>query len=291
MASALITGASGFIGWNLARRLVEQGDHVACLVRDCSRRERLEPLGVEFRRGDILDPASLTRAVEGVDVVYHLAGLTTSLSAAGLNRVNGEGTAYLAEACARRTTPPTLIVTSSIAAAGPSRGDRPIVESDEPRPVSRYGASKLEGERAAARWADRAPISILRPPIVLGEGDRAGRPLFASIANWGVHLTPVSGSRRYSVIHAADLSIAFTLIAAHGKRIASDQEKKKTSSGIYFAASDSPTYAELGGMIAELLGVRRLRVWRNSRASVWALCAGSEAWSQIRRRASVLNLD
>ena len=64
------------------------------------------------------------------------------------------------------------IVVSSLAAAGPCAGDQPFLEGDSPAPVSAYGRSKLAGELAAARHAGEMEITIVRPPIVFGPGDR-----------------------------------------------------------------------------------------------------------------------
>jgi len=78
-------------------------------------------------------------------------------------------------------------------------------EADPLSPVSHYGHSKRAGERAAARYADRVPITVVRPSIVLGEADVLGLPLFRSIARWGVHAVPGFRRPRFSLIHADDL--------------------------------------------------------------------------------------
>ena len=106
MRHALITGASGFIGWHLADSLIKRGVRVTCLVRKTSRIQRLRGLEVELAYGDVTDAECLPAAVRDVDAVFHLAGLICAFRAAELHRVNEGGVRNVAAACAARTTPP-----------------------------------------------------------------------------------------------------------------------------------------------------------------------------------------
>ncbi len=178
MTHALVTGATGFIGHHLVQLLTERGQQVSCLVRRDSDRSGVEAFDPNYCVGDVTDLNSLRRAVHGIDVVYHLAGLTKSLRADELIRVNELGTRNVSLACAEMTHPPILVVASSLAAAGPAVSDRPRREIDPPRPVSVYGRSKRAGELAAREYAARVPTTIVRPPIVFGEGDKDGFNLF-----------------------------------------------------------------------------------------------------------------
>src|SRR5690349_4875731 len=101
MARVLVTGATGFIGAHLVRRLRAHGDHVTCLVRPTSNREMLESLGVGFALGDVTDADSVAAAVGEHEIVYHLAGLTMALRRADLQRVNVDGLRNVAKGCAR----------------------------------------------------------------------------------------------------------------------------------------------------------------------------------------------
>ncbi len=95
-----------------------------------------------------------------------------------------------------RMTTPYRVLVSSFAAAGPALPGKRRAESDPPTPIANHGHSKLAGEFAALRYAGMVPITILRPPIVLGEADRDGFQLFESIARWNLQLTtrqPESG--------------------------------------------------------------------------------------------------
>src|SRR5204863_5200709 len=109
----------------------------------------LEPLGAGFASGDVTCPETLPAAVEGADVVFHLAGLTRALSRRELFAVNEEGTRNLLSACAARADPPVVVLVSSLAAAGPSPLGRIRSEEDPSAPVSNYGRSKRAAEIVA----------------------------------------------------------------------------------------------------------------------------------------------
>src|SRR5260370_33763937 len=113
---ALVTGISGFIGSHLARSLLAQGVEVVGLVRRTSQMNRFPADQVQLVPGDIGDPDSLSRAVEGVDIVYHLAGLTKALRAEQFFQVNAQGTAHVVAACARGSSPTALVFIASLAA-------------------------------------------------------------------------------------------------------------------------------------------------------------------------------
>ena len=101
----LITGASGLVGANLVRVLLAQGHTVRAMVHSDHR--ALDGVDVELVQGDVRDPASLVRACQGVDVVYHLVGLI-SLEMGGrerLEQINVLGMRNLVEACLRGKCP------------------------------------------------------------------------------------------------------------------------------------------------------------------------------------------
>jgi dihydroflavonol-4-reductase len=287
----LVTGASGFIGRHLVRRLIERGDRVSCLVRATSRIDELRSAGAQLVTGDVTDCASMGRAlaVSQAGIVFHLAGLTKALRTDEFLRVNAGGVESIAAACAERTDKPVLVVVSSLAAAGPCAAGRPRVESDAPAPTSAYGCSKLAGEQATARYAAVVPSSIVRPPIVFGPGDRGTLEMFRPIARWGIHVVPGLGERCFSLIHVADLVEGLLLAAEKGERLHPDGSPGQ---GIYFmAADDYPTYAELGQGMATALGRKRATVVHlpGPLVRLVGLCGG--AIGRIRRRPGWVNSD
>src|ERR1043166_4161837 len=110
MTRALVTGATGFIGPHLLHALRDQGVEVTCLRRAASHVSPLGPLGVRFALGDVTCPETLPVAIEGAEVVFHLAGLTRALNRRELLAVNVEGTRNLLAACAVQSNPPVVVL-------------------------------------------------------------------------------------------------------------------------------------------------------------------------------------
>ena len=267
MARVLVTGASGFIGSHLVEELCRRGDEITCLVRPTSRRDRLTMLGVRLADGDVTDGPGVAAvlAAHQPQIVCHLAGLTRALSDERFRQVNAGGVANVAEACAALAEPPTLLLVSSLAAAGPAPADRPRTETDAPAPVSAYGRSKLAGEYAARRFADRLPITIVRPPIVFGPYDTDVLHLFRMVRRLGFLAVPGPPGCHLSLIHVADLVQALLSAAARGERLPASASGAAhgvdPGHGCYFVASaESPTIAEFAHLLAHAVGRRRVRV-------------------------------
>ncbi|MDG2011966.1 MAG: NAD-dependent epimerase/dehydratase family protein, partial [Pirellulaceae bacterium] len=231
MARVLVAGANGFIGRHLVRHLVEFNHDVVCLVRNKPKRLRFGDYATGCVIGDVTDLASLRPAIKNCDLVINLAGVTKSLSRRELFAVNEKGAANVADVCAERTSPPILIHVSSLSAAGTQPNWRIADTNPADEPVSIYGKSKLAGEFALRRYAGQVPISILRPTIVFGEGDRDVLPLFQSIHYYGWAFLPPFARQRFSFIHAADLSQAIRLVALKGERLSEGK-----AAGTYYAA-------------------------------------------------------
>jgi nucleoside-diphosphate-sugar epimerase len=203
--TALITGATGFVGGHLAERLAGAGWHLRALVRATSSTARLRALGAELRTG----------ALDDADTVFHLAALTTAPSEDAFRRANAEGTRNLARGIARAgTRPRRLVYLSSYAACGPAVDGRPRRMDETPAPLTAYGRTKLEGE-AAAREVEAAgtELVVVRAPAVYGPGDRAFLPVYR-LTKRGIAPIPTGPVRRVHVIFVHDLVTAL-VAAAH----------------------------------------------------------------------------
>ncbi len=258
----LVTGATGFIGSHLTESLIKRGYSVRCLLRKTSNRRWIEPcivLGdkngspVETVYGDCLDRSSLEKALDGVDAVIHVAGLTKAVREKDFYSVNVKGTETLLESIKDAASGlKRFVFISSLAAAGPSPDGKPRVEEDEPSPVSFYGKSKLEAERLVIN-SDSIPYTIVRPPAVYGPRDRDFY-VFFKLVNRGIF--PYWGRSLYSMVYIDDLVNGIILTI----------EKKVAEGRIYFISNrENYTNEEIAFTIAGILGkkLRKVRLPRS----------------------------
>ena len=189
----VITGATGFIGSRLAKRLASTGWHIRALVRSASLGKRPKDFESEWVTGDLEDMDSLKRLVAGADAIVHCAGAVRGASQEDFDRINVRGVARLVQIAAEQNPKPRFLLVSSLAAREPQ--------------LSFYAASKRNGEKALASHSGNMFWSVFRPSAVYGPGDREMLPLF----QWMFRgIAPVIGSdeNRVSLLYVEDLADA-----------------------------------------------------------------------------------
>jgi nucleoside-diphosphate-sugar epimerase len=255
-ARFLVTGATGFIGRRVVRRLLADfGPRaVVCLVKspatplEAAALESYRAEGVRMIEGDLMRASVAADAAPAVDVVLHLAAnIDTDASEDDL-RVNHVGTTHLLEWLRPASRGVRILYASSVAVH--DRDREPTGPIDEGSPLvarTAYGRTKLQGEtmlreRAAA---DGYSWTILRLPTVYGPGQKPGG-LFdqlIQLAASGALLGRINWPGRTSIIHVDD--VAEVMIELSRRADAAGE--------IYCIASESPTVAELSGRIAGVI--------------------------------------
>ena len=273
--NVLVTGSSGFIGKHLLRELLKHGHSVCVLARPGSKIENTD--GVIKIPGR-LEEYDVAAAAEGCSVVYHLAGLTRAPNDSEFTLANAVGTHEAARGT--RAAGAKFVYISSQAAAGTGTLDQLRKASDEPKPLSPYGKSKLEGERLTRKVAGLEHV-IVRPSGVYGPGDKDFLFAFQAAAKG---FFPVLGNpaRGITLIHVRDLVDAIILAGEHaganGNTYFAGHPKPTTWAGILEAAGKSvgrePRFVQipnavlwLAANIGELAGiVGRVGLVNRSRA-------------------------
>ncbi|HEX7089307.1 MAG TPA: NAD-dependent epimerase/dehydratase family protein [Longimicrobiales bacterium] len=246
-----LTGGTGLVGSHVARRLRERGHDVVALVRPGREAPELGRLGVVRVEGDVCDAVErLSPLMAGCDAVVHAAAELFARDAGRFGRVNVEGTERVLRAAGAAGVRRVLHV-SSIAVYGQQEGRVPLGEEAwrEGR-ISRgahYARSKRAAEEAAWRLHDAGLVrlTVVRPGVVYGEGDRWFMPRLAAVLRLPVVPLPDGGRRRLPLVYAGNL--------ADG--IVSAVERDEAAGRAYNLSADHPVRArELVELFGRALG-------------------------------------
>jgi len=323
MAKAFVTGGTGFIGRRLVRALAERGDDVTCLVRVSAFPRHVAELrqyGAKLVEGELHGFPDILPMHAGVEVVYHLAGATRARNLLGFLNVNARVYDWLT-VLSRHETPPAVVFVSSLAAGGPAPSGQLRAETDAPSPISNYGMSKLVAELLARSYADKVPITIVRPPMVLGPGDSVSVDLFRILRRVPVHLIPGLRRHQYSLVFADELVQGLIAAAQRGERLPVERARHfdwwhsemtlqeiarkirfdetwndtgctHAGQGIYYLASDRLiTYEDLGRLVAEAAGRRRILALPVPSPIVWCMATLNEIAARARRQSAFFGWD
>ena len=267
----LITGATGFIGSHLIRRLAGTPHELRCLVRDPGGRaaRALACRGAEIVPGDVTDPDSVRRAVDGCDAVVHLANIYSfwERDPRSYDAVNVAGTAHVMEAAL---------------AAGVSKVVHlSTVEALESAPRdNRYARSKYAGEQRAWAAARRGlPLVVLAPGAVLGRGDR--KPTGRYIRDLARRRLPFALCTRtvLTFVHVRDVVEA----------IVQALERPEAVGKRYIVGVHQVAIGELNRLVSEIAGVP-LPEWRLPDVLVFPVAALLSAIARLTGRAPAWGL-
>ena len=218
MKPTLVTGATGFIGWHVARKLLARGHSVRALVRATS---QVRELDVEVVRGDLRDSESLDRAVAGCGLVFHIAA-DYRLWAKDPNELyhsNVEGTRNLLNA-ARRNGVERVVYTSTVGCIGIPE-DRPGSEEVEVHLGEMMGAykrSKFQAEQIAVEFARAGfPVVIANPTAPMGDHDFKPTPTGKIIVDYLKGAMPAFVDTGLNVVDVQDAAEGHILAAERGR--------------------------------------------------------------------------
>jgi len=265
----LVTGATGFVGANVARLLVANGYHVRILARPASSLRALEGCPVEVRRGDVLEPDSVAQAIDGCAQVFHVAG-DYRLWAPDPNEIyrnNVDGTRTVLEACARACVE-RVVYTSSIGTLGLPKDGEPGTEATPvclDDMIGPYRRSKFLAERVAEEYAARGlPVVIVNPSAPFGPWDVKPTPTGQLVLDYLRGRMFATLDTGFNVVHVADVAHGHLLAASRGRV----GEK-------YILGGENHSLTEIVRMLARITGIRAPRV-RVPHALVYLVALASE---------------
>ncbi|MFP6740692.1 MAG: hopanoid-associated sugar epimerase [Alphaproteobacteria bacterium] len=272
---ALVTGATGFVGSAVARKLVAAGHQVRTLVRPTSDRRNLENLAVEAVVGDLRDPASLAAALAGCDTLFHVAAdyRLWVPDPETIYAVNVDGSRALIEA-AMSAGIERIVYTSSVATLGLNQDGTPAHE-DTPvalgHMIGHYKRSKFLAEQAVQSLIQGhgAPVVIVNPSTPVGPRDVKPTPTGRMIVEAAAGRMPAYVDTGLNLVHVDDVAEGHLLAIDHG--VVGER---------YVLGGADMTLEAILCEVARITGGRppRLRLAHNL---IMPLAVAAEAWARL----------
>ena len=267
----VVTGATGFLGAVLCRKLVHAGYRVRAVYRRAEKLDQLANLDVETVQADVTDSDAIATAIEGAHIVFHIAALFRQHGVPDSTfwSVNVNGTENTLKASADAGVK-RFIHCSTVGVH--SHIERPPAdESEEYRPGDIYQSTKCEGEKLALDWFREGRIDgcVIRPAMIWGPGDNRTLKLFRGIAR-----------RRLPVIGDGQTELHWVLVddVANGMILAAESEK--SSGQVYILAGERPiNIGELFQRIADCIGVEPI----GYRVPAWPIQIAGEVIERLCR--------
>jgi dihydroflavonol-4-reductase len=266
----LVTGATGFIGWHVAKKLLERGHRVRALVRPSSQVRDIE---VETIEGDLRDPDSLERAVAGCAVVYHIAAdyRLWAKDPSDLYRSNVDGTRNLLQA-ARNAGVERVVYTSTVGCIGMPEGrpgDENVTVTLEEM-TGAYKRSKFLAEQTALEFARAGlPVVIVNPTAPVGDHDFKPTPTGKIIVDFLRGAMPAFVDTGLNLVDVGD--------TAEGHILASELGKTGER---YILGCENLTLEQIFEHLERISGIKAPR-WRIPYAVAYAAGVASTGWANL----------
>lgn len=246
-SNILVTGATGFTGSHLLKKLCDAGHSVRAIARPSSNIEPLRDLPVDWFRGDVYHRETVEAAAEGVDYIFHVAALFRSSKDGDdeYELVHVKSTKLLADAALKNPNFKRFIHISTMGVHG--HIENPPGNEESPyAPGDIYQETKLEAELWIREYSKShgLPLSVIRPTGIYGPGDMRLLKIFKMV---NLPVFPIFGFGKclYHLVHVDDLTDAMILAATHENAL-----------GDYFLAGskESIRLEDMARIIADELG-------------------------------------
>lgn len=274
---ALVTGATGFVGSAVARRLVQEGWQVRVLARKGSDRRNLDGHPFQVMEGDLGEESSLAPALEGCDALFHVAAdyRLGALDPRPLYKTNVDGTRSILEA-AKRAGLSRVVYTSSVATVGIPRDGSPGTEATAVTlsdMIGHYKRSKFLGEQVAREAAGHGlDVVIVNPSTPIGPGDVKPTPTGQMVIDAAAGRMPAYVDTGLNIVHVDDVAAGHVLAYHRGR-----------SGERYILGGKDMTLREILVEIARITGGRPPRI-RLPTAVVFPIACLAEVAARITRR-------
>ena len=269
-AVVLVTGASGFTGAVLVKKLVRLGARVRAIARPSSSLTQFDGLPIEWVRGQVFDPQVIADAMRGVDYVFHVAAAyrEAKITDETYRLVHVESTKLLANAAVKEGSVKRFIHVSTVGVHG-HIDEPPADESYRFAPGDVYQSTKVDAELWLREFGAKEglPFVVIRPAAIYGPGDRRLLKVFKMASK---RIFPIFGGGKglYHLIHVEDLAEAMVLAASSPSAVGE----------VFIVGNSTPSsLKEMASVISTELGnnsmkILRLPVWPLFVAA--ALCEG-----------------
>ena len=283
--TALVTGASGFVGSAVARALLRRGERVRALVRPSSDRRNLEDLKVEIEVGDLRDRASVERAVKGCDAVFHVAADCRLWvpKPSDMFHANVDGTCNVMEAAASAGVR-RIVYTSSVATLGLAHGHEPANEAtpvNQSDIISPYKQSKFAAEALVRRMVQEQglPAVIVHPSTPIGPRDVKPTPTGKIVVEAAKGRMPAFVDTGLNIVHVDDVAEGHLLALERGE-----------IGGQYILGAENLSLAQILATVAEIVH-RPAPRWKLPHDMVMPIAYLAELWAWLTGREPFVTRD